>query len=133
MYSKGDTLVLGEREATRSGDTGTVVPSGSMHAVRARAESGRGANGTSTLRDVEAHRGPGGLREVLGPQLPPPYRHAVVAAVAAVAHKPYVLLRAGAAFPGGDVVVEPHSLLASTQDTPSVIPPPHVHLHPCSR
>jgi hypothetical protein len=45
VYSKGDTLVLGEREATRSGDTGTVVPSGSMHAVRARAESGRAQTG----------------------------------------------------------------------------------------
>jgi hypothetical protein len=46
-YSKGATLALGEREATRLGDVGAIAPLASMHAVVARAESGRG-----TRRDV---------------------------------------------------------------------------------
>jgi hypothetical protein len=41
-YSKGDTLSLGEREATRLGEAGVVASPGSMRAVGARAESGRG-------------------------------------------------------------------------------------------
>jgi hypothetical protein len=51
-YSKGDALVLGEREATRLGDTGAIVPSGSMHAVRARAESGRGTKRDEYLYEM---------------------------------------------------------------------------------
>jgi hypothetical protein len=45
-YSKGDTLVLSEREATRLGNAGVVAPPGGMHAVKARVEGGRG-----TVRD----------------------------------------------------------------------------------
>jgi hypothetical protein len=45
-YSKGDTIALSEREATRLGNAGVIASPGSMHAVRARAESGRG-----TVRD----------------------------------------------------------------------------------
>lgn len=41
-YSKGDTLALDEREATRLGNAGAIASPDSMHAVRARAESGRG-------------------------------------------------------------------------------------------
>jgi hypothetical protein len=41
-YSKGDTLALGEREATRLGDNGVIASLGSMRAVGARAESGQG-------------------------------------------------------------------------------------------
>ena len=45
-YSKGDTLVLSEREATRLGNAGVIAPPDGMRAVKARAEGGRG-----TLRD----------------------------------------------------------------------------------
>jgi hypothetical protein len=45
-YSKGDTLALSEREATRLGNAGVIAPPDGMRAVRARAEGGRG-----TLRD----------------------------------------------------------------------------------
>jgi hypothetical protein len=41
-YSKGDTLTLGEREATKLGHTGAIASPDSMRAVGARAESGRG-------------------------------------------------------------------------------------------
>jgi hypothetical protein len=41
-YSRGDTLALGKREATRLGDAGVIAPPASMYAVAARAESGRG-------------------------------------------------------------------------------------------
>jgi hypothetical protein len=52
MYSKGDTFVQGEREAMRLVDTGAVVPSGSMHAVRARTESGRGTKRDEYLYEM---------------------------------------------------------------------------------
>ena len=52
MYSKGDTLVLGEREATRLGGTGTVVPSGSINAVRTRTESSRGTKRDEYLYEM---------------------------------------------------------------------------------
>ena len=43
-YSKGESLALSEREATRSGNAGAVAPPApqSTHAVRVRTESGRG-------------------------------------------------------------------------------------------
>jgi hypothetical protein len=41
-YSRGDTLALDEREATRLGNAGAIAPPDSMHAVKARAESGKG-------------------------------------------------------------------------------------------
>ena len=44
--------MLGEREATRLGDTGAVIPSGSMHAVGARAESGRGTKRDQYLYEM---------------------------------------------------------------------------------
>jgi hypothetical protein len=40
-YSKGDTLSLDEREATRLGDAGTIATADGMQAVRARVEGGR--------------------------------------------------------------------------------------------
>ncbi len=45
-YSKGETIGLSEREATRLGNAGVIASPGSMRAVRARAEGGRG-----TMRD----------------------------------------------------------------------------------
>ncbi len=45
-YSKGDTIALSEREATRLGNAGTIASPDGMYAVKARVESGRG-----TLRD----------------------------------------------------------------------------------
>jgi hypothetical protein len=45
-YSKGDTLGLGQWEATKLGNAGAIASPSSMHAVRARVESGRG-----TVRD----------------------------------------------------------------------------------
>jgi len=45
-YSQGETLALSEKEATRLGTAGAIAPPDSMHAVRARTESGRG-----TMRD----------------------------------------------------------------------------------
>ncbi len=45
-YSKGDTLSLSEREATRLGNAGTIASPDGMYAVKARVESGRG-----TVRD----------------------------------------------------------------------------------
>lgn len=42
VYSKGDTLALNEWEATRLGNAGLISSPGSMRAVGARAESGRG-------------------------------------------------------------------------------------------
>jgi hypothetical protein len=45
-YSKGDTLALNQWEATRLGNERAIAPPSSMHAVRARTESGRG-----TVRD----------------------------------------------------------------------------------
>jgi hypothetical protein len=41
-YSKGDTLVLNEVDATRLGNTGAIASPDSMRAVGARAESGQG-------------------------------------------------------------------------------------------
>ena len=41
-YSKGDTLALSQWEATKLGNAGAIASPGSMYAVRARAESGRG-------------------------------------------------------------------------------------------
>jgi hypothetical protein len=40
--SRGQTLFLKEREATRLGNSGVIASPSSMHAVRARVESGRG-------------------------------------------------------------------------------------------
>jgi hypothetical protein len=45
-YSKGDTIALSERKATRLGNAGAIASPSSMHAVRARVESARG-----TVRD----------------------------------------------------------------------------------
>ncbi len=45
-YSKGESLALSEREATRLGNAGAIAPPDSMHAVRVRTECGRG-----TMRD----------------------------------------------------------------------------------
>jgi hypothetical protein len=45
-YSKGDTLALREKEATRLGNARVIASPSSMAAVRARVESGRG-----TVRD----------------------------------------------------------------------------------
>jgi hypothetical protein len=42
-YSKGDTLALREREATRLGNAGAIASPEGMQAVRARVESGRGS------------------------------------------------------------------------------------------
>jgi hypothetical protein len=42
-YSKGDTLSLDERQATRLGNAGTITYPGGMRAVRARVEGGRGS------------------------------------------------------------------------------------------
>ena len=39
-YSKGDTLALHEREATRLGNAGSIATPNGMQAVRARVESG---------------------------------------------------------------------------------------------
>jgi hypothetical protein len=50
-YSKGDTLALNQREATRLGNEGAVASPSSMYAVRARTESGRG-----TVRDEYLYR-----------------------------------------------------------------------------
>ena len=41
-YSRSDTLALHEREATWLGNAGAIAFPDSMHAVRARAESGKG-------------------------------------------------------------------------------------------
>jgi hypothetical protein len=49
-YSKGETVSLNEREATRLGNAGVVASPGSMYAVRARVEGGRG-----TVRDEYLH------------------------------------------------------------------------------
>jgi hypothetical protein len=46
-YSKGDTLNLDDRQATRLGNAGTIASPSGMQAVRARVEGGRG----STRRD----------------------------------------------------------------------------------
>jgi hypothetical protein len=50
-YSKGDTLALSQWEATRLGNEGAIASPTSMHAVRARTESGRG-----TVRDEYLYR-----------------------------------------------------------------------------
>lgn len=50
-YSKGDTLALNQWEATRLGNKGAIASPSSMHAVRARTESGRG-----TVRDEYLYR-----------------------------------------------------------------------------
>jgi hypothetical protein len=42
-YSKGETLTLRDREATRLGNAGSIASPGGMQAVRARVESGRGS------------------------------------------------------------------------------------------
>jgi hypothetical protein len=51
-YSKGDILTLGEREATRLGDTDIIAPPASMSAVGARAESGRGTKRDEYLYEL---------------------------------------------------------------------------------
>jgi len=50
-YSKGDTLALRQWEATRLGNKGAIASPTSMHAVRARTESGKG-----TARDEYLYR-----------------------------------------------------------------------------
>jgi hypothetical protein len=40
-YSKGDTVGLGEREATRLGNAGSIALPNGKEAVRARVEGGR--------------------------------------------------------------------------------------------
>jgi hypothetical protein len=50
-YSKGDTLTLGRREATRLGNAGAIDFVAGMRAVRARVESGQG-----NRRDEYLHR-----------------------------------------------------------------------------
>jgi hypothetical protein len=45
-FSRGDTLVLSEREATRLGNAGVIASPDGMYAVKARVECGRG-----TVRD----------------------------------------------------------------------------------
>jgi hypothetical protein len=42
-YSKGDTLSLREREATRLGNAGAIASPDGMQAVRARVEGGQGS------------------------------------------------------------------------------------------
>ena len=42
-YSKGDTLDLDDRQATRLGNAGTIASPSGMQAVRARVEGGRGS------------------------------------------------------------------------------------------
>jgi hypothetical protein len=42
-YSKGDTLALRGREATRLGNAGSIASTGGMQAVRARVEGGQGS------------------------------------------------------------------------------------------
>jgi hypothetical protein len=42
-YSKGDTLVLDERQATRLGNAGSIASPEGKQAVRARVEGGRGS------------------------------------------------------------------------------------------
>ena len=42
-YSKGDTLSLDERRATRLGNAGTIAAPGGVQAVKARVESGGGS------------------------------------------------------------------------------------------
>lgn len=51
-YSRGDTITLGKREATRLGNTGAVASPDSMHAVGARAESGRGTKRDEYLYEM---------------------------------------------------------------------------------
>jgi hypothetical protein len=51
-YSKGDTLNLDDRQATRLGNAGTIASPSGMQAVRARVEGGRG----STRRDEYLYR-----------------------------------------------------------------------------
>jgi hypothetical protein len=76
-YLRGDTLALDQWEATRLGNKGAIASPTSMHAVRARTESGKG-----TARDEYLCRmwelagvwgGEGGPKEALGsPPLSPP-------------------------------------------------------------
>src|SRR5215218_2359670 len=49
-YSKGATITLDERQATRLGNAGTIASPGGMQAVKARVEAdkARGATSTST-------------------------------------------------------------------------------------
>jgi hypothetical protein len=42
-YSMGATITLGERQATRLGNAGSIASPGGMQAVRARVESGQGS------------------------------------------------------------------------------------------
>ena len=51
-YSKGDTIALSEREATRLGNNGAIASPDSMHAVRARVESGRGTKRDEYLYEM---------------------------------------------------------------------------------
>ena len=51
-YSKGDTLNLDDRQATRLGNAGTIASPSGMQAVRARVEGGR----RSTRRDEYLYR-----------------------------------------------------------------------------
>jgi hypothetical protein len=51
-YAKGESLTLGAREATRLGNAGAIAPPDSMHAVRARTESGRGTKRDEYLYQI---------------------------------------------------------------------------------
>ena len=51
-YSKGESLALSEREATRLGNAGAIAPPHSTHAVRARTESGRGTKRDEYLYEM---------------------------------------------------------------------------------
>ena len=104
----------------------------SMYAVRARAESGRGTKRDEYLYRMWNLAGAWGeLREGLSSQpFSPPYPSDFVAALAAFAHQPDVVLRIAASHPHGDDVVEPYPFSLPAQDASSLISPPHVHPHP---
>src|SRR5215211_5639458 len=98
----------------------------SMYAVRARAESGRHQARRVPVPNVEPDGGLGGLREGLSSQsFSPPYPSDYVAALAAFAHQPDVVLRIAASHPHGDDVVEPYPFSLPAQDASSLISPPY--------
>ena len=51
-YSKGESLALSEREATRSGNAGAIAPHHNTHAARVRTESGRGTKRDEYLYQI---------------------------------------------------------------------------------
>jgi hypothetical protein len=64
-YSKGDTLALSQWEATRLGNKGAIASPTSMHAVRARTESGKGTARDEYLCRMWELAGVWGAREAL--------------------------------------------------------------------